>query len=151
MDDRVVTFVACLEQWRSSIVPNSVDVRPVLEQDFNDMVVTHLTSDPKRRGAIVSRNISVSSSCQQHQQDRSMAVLCGDKKWRCSILFGEEMTGNVFLTVLNSTHELVTSRSWFIYSTSTAQSVVLLNFTFIKALTLAPAVSSSFTMFACPP
>lgn len=50
------------------------------------MVVSHLTSNPQWRCAIVSRYIRIRASCQQHQQNCPMTVLGGDEKRRRAIL-----------------------------------------------------------------
>lgn len=73
-----------------------------------------------------------------------MSVLCRDEERRCAILCAREIIFRQ--TIYIPTHDSVTSLARFL-----APHVNHLNFTFIKAFTLAPAVKSSLTILAWPP
>lgn len=56
------------------------------QQDFNDVIVTHLRSDPQRGGTIVAGSVRLGTGGQQQLQDRVVAILSGDEKRGGSVL-----------------------------------------------------------------
>lgn len=67
MHHRMMSLVTRLEQRCSSIVSNRIDVSSILEQDFYDVIVSHLTSNPQRRRAIIPWYIGIGTGGQQHE------------------------------------------------------------------------------------
>lgn len=81
-----MSLVTGFKQRRCSVIPDGINVRTVLQEKFDYVIVAHLTGDPQWRGAVVPGNVGIGTGSKQHQQNSSMAVLCGDEQRSRAVL-----------------------------------------------------------------
>lgn len=141
----MMTFMASFEQRRRAIVSHSINKRSVLQQNFDDVIVTHLTCLKAKIEFETFTNFNVIQTLTI--QSGVAPSLLGTSAFAPA---ANNMTKTVrwpFCALIKSGVARSYETKVYLYTVD----VNHLNFTFMKAFTLAPAFKSSLTIFACPP